>query len=166
MRPKPRACYTAQDLKLGQRFILEYRISETDVRRFAELSGDFNPLHFDGEYASRTIFKERITHGMLSVAKFSGIFGMDFPGLGALWQSQNVRFLGPVYIDRPYKAVAEVQDIREKTVLFATWVEDESGERLIEGEGVIYPIPEKVRRSLTGAELEDLMSAPQLSAAG
>jgi 3-hydroxybutyryl-CoA dehydratase len=104
--PLPRACNSINDLNVGDTFRLEYSISDSDVQKFGEISGDFNPAHFNEEYAKGTIFKTRIAHGMISVAKFSGIFGMDVPGLGAIWGNQNVTFLAPVQLDEPYTAVS------------------------------------------------------------
>jgi 3-hydroxybutyryl-CoA dehydratase len=146
--PLPRACKTLDELQVGETFRVEYSVSDSDVQKFAEISGDFNPAHFDADYAAGTVFKRRIAHGMVSLAKFSGIFGMDMPGLGAIWGGQNVRFLAPVYLDEPYTAVATIKEKGEKNVVFACWVEDKDGKRMLEGEGVLYPIPAKVKSKL------------------
>jgi 3-hydroxybutyryl-CoA dehydratase len=143
--PLPRACKSINDLNVGDAFRLEYSISDTDVQKFGEISGDFNPAHFNEDYAKGTIFKNRIAHGMISVAKFSGIFGMDMPGLGAIWGGQNMKFLAPVYLDKPYIAVAVVKEKGEKNVVFTCWVENKEGSRVLEGEGILYPIPQKVK---------------------
>jgi 3-hydroxybutyryl-CoA dehydratase len=143
--PLPRACKSINDLNVGDAFRLEYSISDTDVQKFGEISGDFNPAHFNEDYAKGTIFKNRIAHGMISVAKFSGIFGMDMPGLGAIWGGQNLKFLAPVYLDKPYIAVAVVKEKGEKNVVFTCWVENKEGSRVLEGEGILYPIPQKVK---------------------
>ena len=84
MRDYPRACKTAGEIHVGDRIEIDYQITDADVEKFAEISGDWNPIHFDEEYAKNTIFKKRIAHGMVSLAKFSGIFGMDLPGLARL----------------------------------------------------------------------------------
>lgn len=146
--PLPRACKSLDEINVGDAFRLEYSISEGDVQKFAELSGDYNPAHFNEEYAKGTVFKNRIAHGMISVAKFSGIFGMDLPGLGAIWGAQNVKFLAPVQLSQPYTAVAQVKEKGEKNVVFSCWVEDKEGKRVLEGEGVLYPIPQKVKDKL------------------
>jgi acyl dehydratase len=149
--PRPRACKTIDELKVGDTFRHDYAITHDDVQKFAELSGDFNPAHFDEEYAKSTTFRNRIAHGMISVAKFSGIFGMDMPGLGAIWGGQTLRFLAPVHLNRTYTAVAQVKEKGEKNVVFTCWVEDKDGKHVLEGEGVLYPIPQKVKDKL-GAE--------------
>ena len=143
--PLPRACKSINDLNVGDTLRHTYSVSDSDVQKFAELSGDFNPAHFNEDYAKGTVFKTRIAHGMISVAKFSGIFGMDMPGLGAIWGGQTLKFLAPVLLNEPYTAVAEVKEKGEKNVIFACWVEDKEGKRVLEGEGVLYPIPQKVK---------------------
>ncbi len=142
---KPRACKTISDLKIGDRVEREYRVTDADIVAFAQLSGDFNPVHFDDEYAATTVFKRRIAHGLISVAKFSGIFGMDMPGLGTLWLSQDVKFNKPVFLDEPYLAIAEVRELDRKRATIDTWVEDKDGLRVLEGRGIVMPISEQSR---------------------
>lgn len=156
---KPRACMTINDLTVGDRFEQAYEVTDADVQKFGEISGDFNPAHFNEDYAKKTVFKDRIAHGMISVAKFSGIFGMDMPGLGAIWGAQSAKFLAPVYLNRSYKAIAEVKSVEEKKAVFATWCEDAEGNKVLEGEGVLYPIPQKVKDGMDENELSSLMSA-------
>lgn len=143
--PLPRACKTINELTVGDEFRQPYTISDADVQKFAELSGDFNPAHFNEDYAKGTIFKNRIAHGMISVAKFSGIFGMDLPGLGAIWGAQSVKFLAPVQLNTPYTAIATVKEKDERKAVFACRVEAADGTVMLEGEGVLYPIPQKVK---------------------
>lgn len=147
--PKPRACKSLNEIKVGDEFRQPYSITDADVQKFAEISGDFNPAHFNEEYAAKTVFKGRIAHGMISVAKFSGIFGMDLPGLGAIWGAQSVKFLAPVKLNQPYTAIARAKEVAEKFAVFETWVEDAEGKRVLEGEGTLYPIPQKVKDAMT-----------------
>ncbi|MBI1309528.1 MAG: hydratase [Proteobacteria bacterium] len=156
--PKPRNCLTINEIKAGDTFKQPYTITDADVQKFAEISGDFNPAHFNQDYAAKTVFKGRIAHGMISVAKFSGIFGMDLPGLGAIWGAQSVKFLAPVKLNQPYLAVAQAKQVAEKFVVFDTWVEDAEGKRVLEGEGTLYPIPQKVKDGMDPAELESLLA--------
>ena len=155
--PLPRACKTLNDLKIGDEFHQPYVVTDADVQKFAEISGDFNPAHFNEDYAKNTVFKGRIAHGMISVAKFSGIFGMDLPGLGAIWGAQSVKFLAPVKLNAPYKAVARVKEIAEKYAVFECWAEDAEGKHVLEGEGTLYPIPQKVRDGMNPTDLKALM---------
>lgn len=146
--PLPRGCKTINEIKVGDEFRQPYQVTDADVQKFAEISGDFNPAHFNDEYASKTVFKGRIAHGMISVAKFSGIFGMDLPGLGAIWGAQTAKFLAPVKLNTTYTAIARCKEVAEKFCVFETWVEDSEGKRMLEGEGTLYPIPQKVKDAM------------------
>lgn len=158
--PLPRHCRSIADIKVGDELRQPYTVTDKDVQKFAEISGDFNPAHFNEAYAAGTVFKKRIAHGMISVAKFSGIFGMDLPGLGAIWGSQAVKFLAPVYLDQPYTAVARVKEKGDKNVVFECWAEDAAGKRVLEGEGVLYPIPQKVKAAMDGeGKLKGLLAS-------
>ena len=159
MNPKPRACKTINDIQVGDTFRQTYRVTPADVQKFAEISGDFNPAHFDETYAAQTVFKQRIAHGMISVAKFSGIFGMDLPGLGAIWGAQSAKFLAPVQLNTPYTAIARAKEKAEKFIIFETWVEDAEGKRMLEGEGTLYPIPQKVKDAMDPLALAALLDA-------
>lgn len=157
--PLPRACKSLADIKVGDELRQAYTVTDADVQKFAEISGDFNPAHFNADYAAKTIFKQRIAHGMISVAKFSGIFGMDLPGLGAIWGAQSAKFLAPVLLGQPYTAIARAKEVAEKFVIFETWVEDADGKRVLEGEGTLYPIPGKVKAALEDSgELKTLLA--------
>lgn len=157
--PLPRACKTLDELNVGDEFRLEYSIDDSDVQKFGELSGDFNPAHFNEDYAKDTVFKNRIAHGMISVAKFSGIFGMDMPGLGAIWGGQTLKFLAPVQLNQPYTAVARVKEKSDKNVVFSCWVEDKDGNHALEGEGILYPIPKKVKDKMVASGALDTLLA-------
>jgi len=156
--PKPRNCRTIGEIQVGDEFRQPYQVTDADVQKFAEISGDFNPAHFNEAYAAQTVFKGRIAHGMISVAKFSGIFGMDLPGLGAIWGAQSVKFLAPVKLNTPYVAVARAKEVTEKFAVFETWVEDAEGRHVLEGEGTLYPLPQKVRDSMAPAALAALLA--------
>lgn len=148
MREKPLACKTIDELEVGERAIVDYVVTDDDLTRFADISGDWNPLHFDDLYASKTMFGQRIAHGMISLSKFSGIFGMDMPGTGTLWETQDVRFLAPVFLNRRYKAIAEIVEKDKRRVVVATWVEDDSGKRVLEGRASVIPITAAMRRRM------------------
>lgn len=151
---KPRACKTVDEIKVGDRVVRDYTISYETVRKFAEICGDWNPVHHDPEFAAQTIFKAQIAHGMISLSKFSGLFGMDNPGLGAIYLKQEATFMAPVYLDKPYRAIAEVTavDPEKNLVTYATWCEDtETGKRVLEGLAEIKPVPAKVRDKMKSA---------------
>lgn len=146
-RPSPTGCFTVEDLQVGMSAEKSYTIDYDDVVRFSEISGDWNPAHHDEEYASGSIFRQRVAHGMFSVAQFSGLLGMDLPGLGTLWLKQSVEFHKPAFLGRQYRALVTVTDIDvgSNTVTLCTECFDEEGDRIVSGVGVVKPIPVKVK---------------------
>jgi 3-hydroxybutyryl-CoA dehydratase len=148
--PKPRACMTIEDLQLGMTAEKTYTIEYEDALRFSEISGDWNPAHHDEEYAANSIFGERVAHGMFSTAQFSGLFGMDMPGLGTLWIKKSVEFLGPAFFGRTYRAVITVTSIDKdrNMVTLSTESFDDQGKKIITGEAVVKPIPAKVKAKM------------------
>lgn len=125
-------------IKVGDTHVKKFTITEGMIQRFGELSGDFNPVHFDEEFASKTIFKKRIAHGMLSVIAASGVFGTKFPGSGTIYLSQEVMFVSPVYIDDEVTMHLEVIGISEskkRASIATTWLVD--NEPVIVGEAAI-----------------------------
>ncbi len=124
-----------EDFQPGQHVMLRKTFSEEDVRRFIEITGDVNPLHVDEAFAARTRFGHRVLHGMLTASIFSTMVGMLLPGTGAIYRSQTIRFLKPVPIGETVTAHFVVRSIdRERHVLeIDSWIENESGARVIEG---------------------------------
>ena len=98
----------AKALSVGDTFTLKKTISNNDVFMFAEVTGDENPLHLDDEYAKKTMFGERIAHGMISAGIISGVIGMYLPGPGTTYLSQDLRFLKPVKIGDTVTVEVEV----------------------------------------------------------
>ena len=88
--------YCFEDLEVGMRG--EYRrvLTPADIKLFAQVSGDVNPLHLDEAFAARTMFQGRIAHGMYTAAMISTVIGTRMPGPGCIYMSQNLRFMAPV----------------------------------------------------------------------
>lgn len=84
-------------LRPGEKAYIEKVIDEETVAAFARLTGDFNPIHTDREYASRTIYRRPIAHGMLAADLISSVMGTELPGAGTILSEINFRFLMPVY---------------------------------------------------------------------
>ncbi|MEC9291286.1 MAG: MaoC family dehydratase [Pseudomonadota bacterium] len=149
-KESPKHCLTIDDLEIGQTTRRPYTITYEMVEAFSKICGDWNPVHHDPEYAAETIFKAQIAHGMISVSQFSAIFGMESPGLGTVYLSQNIEFLRPVYLDSSYTAVAEVSAIcqESKTVTYLTWCEDSEGNKIIDGSATVKAIPQKIKHNL------------------
>jgi 3-hydroxybutyryl-CoA dehydratase len=100
-----------EDLTVGQSASYERAISEADVREFALMSGDFNPVHLDEAYAQTTRFKGRIVHGMLPVTFISTVLGTRLPGAGAIFMGASFRFKAPVRIGDTVVAACTVREI-------------------------------------------------------
>jgi 3-hydroxybutyryl-CoA dehydratase len=94
----PTRSYFFEDLQIGMEASLSNTVTEADINAFAAVSGDKNPVHLDADYAAKTMFKERIAHGMLSAGYISAVFGMQMPGPGAIYVSQTLNFKAPVKI--------------------------------------------------------------------
>ena len=123
------------DFEPGQHASFSKTFTDEDVRRFVEITGDTNPLHVDDEFAARTQFGRRVLHGMLTASLFSTMVGMLLPGTGAIYRSQTIRFLLPVYVGDTVTAhfvVRSVDRARHRLEIDA-WIENEAGQRVIEG---------------------------------
>jgi 3-hydroxybutyryl-CoA dehydratase len=87
-----------EDLEIGRTAERKNTVTDADIRAFAEVSGDRNPLHLDEEFALSTAFKGRIAHGMLSGAYISAALAGELPGAGSVYLSQTLNFKRPVRI--------------------------------------------------------------------
>jgi acyl dehydratase len=96
---------------VGQRATRSLTVSADDVRTFAALSGDYNPLHFDAEFAARTKFGRLVAQGGLTTGLLHALVAMDLPGPGTVFLSQNWKFTAPVFIDDTITAEAEVLSV-------------------------------------------------------
>lgn len=100
--------------KVGQEASFSRTITETDVVQFAGLSGDYNPVHVDKEYAKGTRFGQRIAHGILTTTFLSRLLGMELPGPGAIYLDQTLSFKKPVFIGDTITAKAIIKEIDEE----------------------------------------------------
>src|SRR3954454_15449424 len=89
---------TIDDLKVGDAAELSKTITETDVAMFAAVSGDFNPLHMDAQFAARSQFGARVAHGPIALSLSAGILGTRLPGVGTIAVSNHIDYRAPVYI--------------------------------------------------------------------
>ena len=85
-----------EDLTVGMSGSIEKLITDDHIVKFAEVTGDTNPLHLNDDYAKRTLFGGRIAHGMLTASLFSAVLGTKMPGPGCIYMSQSIRFRAPV----------------------------------------------------------------------
>jgi 3-hydroxybutyryl-CoA dehydratase len=106
--------YYFEDLSVGMSASYTRTITDKDIRQFAEVSGDTNPVHLDEEFAASTRFKKRIAHGMLSGSYISTVVGTKLPGPGCLYVSQTLNFRAPVYIGDEVTATVTVTELNER----------------------------------------------------
>jgi 3-hydroxybutyryl-CoA dehydratase len=97
-----------EDLRIGQTASLGKTITEADILLYAAVSLDTNPVHLNAEAASKSVFGERIAHGMLSAGLISAVLGTQLPGPGTLYMRQSLRFAAPVKIGATVTATVEV----------------------------------------------------------
>lgn len=130
--------YYFDDLSVGMTRVFSKTITEADLLMFAGVSGDTNPLHLDEDFASRTMFEGRIAHGMLTGSLISTVLGTRLPGPGAVYISQQLRFLAPVRLGDTVIARAEVGEInperRRVRMLTTCWVGET---KVVDGEALL-----------------------------
>jgi 3-hydroxybutyryl-CoA dehydratase len=126
-------------LSVGDAAEISRTVTDEDVRAFAELTGDRNPVHLDDEYAAETRFGRRIAHGMLGASLISAVLANELPGRGTVYLSQTLRFTAPVFLGDTVTARVVVKHVREDKpiVTLETVCTNQRGERVVEGEAVV-----------------------------
>lgn len=134
-----------EDIKVGDVTELDRKITAEDVQKFCDLTGDDNPLHMDSAYASKTPFRKRVVHGMLTASFISTIIGTKLPGRGSLWLSQTLRFLLPVRIDDTVKVIARVKhkSVSNRVLTLEIIVVNQDGQKLLEGDAMVKMLQNK-----------------------
>ena len=112
-----------EEIQPGENASYERVVTAEDIVRFAELSGDNNPIHLDESFARKTIFKGRIAHGMLAASFISTTVGTKLPGYGSIYVSQALRFKAAVRIGDKVKTIATVKSVdkEHKRVVMETF---------------------------------------------
>ncbi len=126
-------------IAIGDRASRAKTFSDGDVRTFAEISGDNNPIHLDDEYAAETRFGKRLVHGILTSGMISAVLGTQLPGPGSVYIKQTINFRAPVYIGDTITATVTAKKIREDKPIatFETVCTKEDGTVVIDGEAVL-----------------------------
>ena len=127
------------ELKVGQSAERTKLMTESLVNAYAELTGDFSPVHIDEAAAAKTRFGTRIAHGMLSVSFLSAVIGMDLPGPGTIWVAQALKFKQAVKLGDTITWRVEVKELfpEKKRATVSTVCKNQRGEIVIDGEGTI-----------------------------
>lgn len=131
--------YKIEDIKIGLKEKFKIIVTEEMVNDFAKLSGDYNPLHMDADYASSTKFGKRVCHGMLLASFFSRLVGMYIPGKNSLYFSQSLKFTSPCFIGDEMLIEGEVLDKSEATkiITLKTTIFNNSGKCLVDGQAKV-----------------------------
>ena len=127
-----------EDLVIGMSDSITRTMTDADIRKFADATGDTNPIHLDEEFAKASIFKTRIAHGMLTASHISSVFATRLPGAGCIYVSQGFTFKAPVRIGDAVTARVEVTGLvpEKKFAIFKT--QCLVGEKVVvEGEAVL-----------------------------
>jgi len=130
------------DINIGDTASFSKTITEGDIVNYAGLTGDFNPVHIDAEYARESMFKERIAHGMLVSGLISAVLGTQLPGANSLYLGQDLKFKAPVKIGDTATATVTVTEKRDekRIITLKTTVTNQDGVVVIDGSAVIKKV--------------------------
>lgn len=129
------------EINIGDIAEISKTITEDDVVLFGRISGDINPMHFDDKFARKTIFKNKIVHGMLTASYISAVIGMELPGPGTIYLSQELKFIAPVMInDTITTTIKVIEKIESKNkVVLETICRNQRNDIVIKGKAVVMP---------------------------
>jgi len=132
---------TIDTIQIGDSASFTKTVTECDISLYAGISGDFNSAHIDAESAKKSMFGQRIAHGMLSAGFISNVLGNQLPGPGTIYMGQELRFVKPVFIgDTVTATVTVAEKITEKNRLkLKTVVTNQRGEEVITGMATVMP---------------------------
>jgi len=132
---------TIDTIQIGDSATFTKTVSESDVYMYAGISGDFNPAHINAVEAGKSIFGERIAHGMLTASFISTVLGTALPGPGTIYLSQELSFKRPVKFGDTIEAKVEViEKIEEKNrIIVRTTCTNQHGELVIDGKAIVMP---------------------------
>ena len=127
------------ELRVGDKASLSKTVTEADIYGFAGITGDFNPVHINAEFAKNTMFKERIAHGMLSAGFISAVLGTALPGANSIYMGQELQFKAPVKIGDTVTAEVEVLEKIEgkNRVIMRTTVTNQNGVMVVDGKATM-----------------------------
>ena len=128
------------NLHIGQKAVRSITLTAEHVKTYAEMTGDYNPLHFDQNFTSKTRFKKLVVQGGLTTGLLHALVAMDMPGPGSVFLSQNWKFTAPVFIGDTITAEAEVLSVHatKPVTRLKMTITRQSGETVLEGEAWCY----------------------------
>ncbi|AKD24676.1 Dehydrogenases with different specificities (related to short-chain alcohol dehydrogenases) [Polynucleobacter duraquae] len=140
-------------IKIGDTAEITHKITQDDVNLFASLTGDFNPLHVNKEYAKTTRFHKPVVHGMLSASFISPLIGTCLPGEGALWSSQNLEFLRPAFVDDTLIVQSTViqKSVATRSLILDTKVANQHNQILVSGRSLVKVLESEGEHATVGS---------------
>lgn len=139
-----------EEIQVGDKASVSKTITETDVYLFAGITGDFNPMHVNEEFAKKTIFGKRIAHGGLATGLIAPVLGMKLPGLGTVVTKLSVWFTAPVYFGDTITATVEVVEKTEekKRIKMKLIWTNQINLQVAGGEATVIPPTEEMKKVL------------------
>lgn len=133
-----------EHIQIGDSVNFSKTVSEADVYSFAGVSGDFNPIHVDAEFAKKTRFGQRIAHGILTASFISTAIGTGLPGKNSLYLSQEMKFIRPVFIGDTVTATVTVmeKDSAKRIITLETTVMNHDGKKVLTGSAKVMKLEE------------------------
>jgi 3-hydroxybutyryl-CoA dehydratase len=130
---------TYEDIQIGDTASFSKTISEFDIYQFAGITGDFNPMHINEEFADTTIFQDRIAHGLLTGSFISTVLGMKLPGPNTIYLTQSFSFKAPVKVGDTITAFVEVIEKQDekKFIKLKTQVWNQHKKLVVDGEALV-----------------------------
>jgi 3-oxoacyl-[acyl-carrier protein] reductase len=128
-----------EKIQVGDTAEIIHVITNEDIANFAKLTGDYNPLHVNEEYARKTLFRKPVVHGMLSASFISTLIGMKLPGQGALWTSQSLQFLKQAYVGDTLTIVSRVKQKSAaiRSLVLDIVITNQNDQKILTGESTV-----------------------------
>jgi acyl dehydratase len=129
-------------LRVGQTATRTKIVTDEDLRKYAEITGDYNPLHFDDAFAARTRFGRRVAQGGITAGLLNALVAMDLPGPGTVFMSQSLTYPAPVYVGDMLTATVEVAALKvDKPICQLTFtIKNQLGAVVLEAEAWTYTL--------------------------
>lgn len=129
-----------ENITIGQKATRSITLTAEHVKTYADLSGDYNPLHFNEDFVAKTKFGKLVVQGGLTTGLLHALVAMDMPGPGTVFLSQNWKFTAPVFIGDTITAEAEVLSVHKSKPVtqLAISIKRQDGEVVLEGEAWCY----------------------------
>lgn len=136
---------TIEQITIGDFAQSIHTISEAECAAYAQITDDYNPIHFDEAFAAGTRFKGKIAHGMILAGYISGVIGVQLPGAGALYEEQRLHFLLPVRFGDIITTRVTVKELmpERNRVILKTECMNQDQKVVLTGEAIVLPKKEK-----------------------